>query len=83
MKMKSVFITLIMLLSFISLKAQPQEVNYSKVSDHIFRNYHPDSVALAKFCRIGCIFIKFKIDPQGEVVNLSFSGDADSNNVHY
>jgi hypothetical protein len=67
-----------MLLSFISLKAQPQEVNYSKVSDHIFHNYHPDSVALSKFCRIGCLFIKFKIDPQGEVVNLSFSGDADS-----
>lgn len=78
MKMKSVFITLITFLSFINLKAQPRELNYSKVSDHIFHNYHPDSAVLAKFCRIGCIFIKFKIDSHGEVANLSFSGDADS-----
>lgn len=78
MKMKSVFFTLTMLLGFIGVKAQPRELDYSKVSDHIFHSYHPDSTALAKFCRIGCIFIKFKIDPQGEVANLSFSGDVDS-----
>jgi hypothetical protein len=78
MKMKSVFITLITFLSFISLKAQPRELDYSKISDHIFHNYRPDSAALATFCRIGCIFIKFKIDPRGEVANLSFSGDVDS-----
>jgi len=78
MKMKSVFITLIMLLSFISMKAQPREFDYSKVSDHLSHNYHPDSAALATFCRIGCIFIKFKIDHQGDVANLSFSGDVDS-----
>lgn len=78
MKIKSVFITLIILLNFISLKAQPPEVNYSRVSDHISHNYHPDSAMVWKFCRFGSIFVKFNVTPSGDIANLSFGGDADS-----
>ena len=79
MKIKSILtIVLILLISSISLSAQKKDSSYIKVSNYIFRNYHPDSVALSKFCRIGCVFVRFKVSPQGEIANISFSGDADS-----
>jgi hypothetical protein len=76
--MKYTFFILIMLISTTTLLAQTKEPDYTKVSDDILLNYHPDSVALAKLCRIGCVFIKFKVNQQGNIVDLSFSGDADS-----
>ncbi len=66
------------LIGSISLSAQQRDLNYTKVSDCILLNYHPDSVALSKFCRIGTIFIKFKVNNQRDITNLSFSGDVDS-----
>src|ERR1700743_2050214 len=76
-RMKLILI-LVMLISTKSLLAQQQDSTYIKVSEHIFHNYHPDSVALSKFCRIGCLFIRFKVNKEGEIANLSFSGDVDS-----
>jgi len=80
-KANAFILTVLILLSPLILSAQVKAPDYPKIGDYIFHNYHPDSVALSKFCRIGCIFIKFKVDPQGEVANLSFSGDADSTTV--
>ena len=76
--MKIAFFFLMMLTCQVSLLAQTKEMNYPEIGDHIFKNYHPDSIALTKFCRIGCIFVKFKVNTQGEIANLSFSGDMDS-----
>lgn len=77
MKIKSI-LTVVLIICSISVSAQEKASSYIKVSDYIFHNYHPDSVALSKFCRIGCVFVRFKVSPQGEISNISFSGDADS-----
>ncbi|GGH20786.1 hypothetical protein [Mucilaginibacter phyllosphaerae] len=78
--MKNNLIILIIILSSpLVLSAQKKQVlNYNKVSGYIFKNYHPDSSALAKYCGIGCVFVKFKVSAQGKIINLSFSGDTDS-----
>ena len=74
----NLFLILLLLCSLNSL-AQTKETNYLKISELIGRNYHPDSIAISKFCRIGCIFVKFKVTPKGDIGDISFSGDVDSN----
>lgn len=72
-----IFIVLILVSSKV-VSAQTKASNYAKISGHIINNYYPDSIALAKFCRIGCIFIKFNVNQKGDIANVSFSGDTDS-----
>ena len=82
MKIKSILIIIIILISPIILSAQTKDLNIDQMGKHLmndlYNNYHPDSVALSKFCKIGCVFVKFKVNEQGEIANLSFSGDVDS-----
>ncbi|HEY8929914.1 MAG TPA: hypothetical protein VIM55_12020 [Mucilaginibacter sp.] len=58
--------------------AQVNGSYYSKISDYIHRNYHPDSNALVKSCKGGCLFLKFHINLRGEVSDISFGGDTNS-----
>ncbi|MDP9078437.1 MAG: hypothetical protein M3O71_13470 [Bacteroidota bacterium] len=70
----------ILLTSPIFLSAQPKILSDTQISARIQQglsnNYHPDSVALSRLCRRACIFIKFKVDRNKQIVNLSYSKDS-------
>ncbi|MDB5086839.1 MAG: hypothetical protein JWR09_833 [Mucilaginibacter sp.] len=72
----TIILTVLILVSPLILSAQTKDLNYTKVSDFILHNYHPDSATLSKLCRRACIFIKFKVDEKGLITNLSFSKDS-------
>ncbi|NHA06477.1 hypothetical protein G7092_21895 [Mucilaginibacter sp. HC2] len=80
MKIKSIFIISILLISSLGLSAQTRELNNVEISEHVnkclFNNYHPDSIILSKTCRRGCIFIKFRINKEGKISELAFSKDS-------
>jgi hypothetical protein len=71
---------LLLVLGGINSFAQNNGLTNNQIGQHvsncIWNNYSPDSVALKKTCRRACIFIKFNIDKQGRVANLSFSKDS-------
>lgn len=47
----------------------------SHVQLGIDRYYKPDSAAVAKICRLSCVFIRFSVTKNSKIKNLSFSGD--------
>ncbi|MDB5086841.1 MAG: hypothetical protein JWR09_835 [Mucilaginibacter sp.] len=71
---------LIPLISPLCLSAQFKTLSVDQISEHVEKNlrdnYHPDSVAVSKLCMQGCIFVKFNVDNQGRIANLSFSKDS-------
>ena len=75
---KRFLLTVFILTGSLVGSAQTKESPYAKIGDYILRNYRPDSIALAKYCRRGCIFVKFKVNQQGNMAGISFAGDADS-----
>jgi len=82
LRRNNIILILLLLVSPLILLAQTKDLNIDQIGKHLmndlYNNYHPDSVALSKFCKIGCVFVKFKVNEQGEIANLSFSGDVDS-----
>ncbi|MDB5086840.1 MAG: hypothetical protein JWR09_834 [Mucilaginibacter sp.] len=74
----NIILILLVLFSPLILSGQIKGLNYTKIGNYIIHNYRPDSAALSKFCRIGCIFIRFNVNQKGDIANLSFSGDTDS-----
>gem|GEM_PF-5666978 len=78
--MKTALSMLIILLSAFASLAQNNRLNNHQIGDRISNciniNYHPDSVSLKNTCRRACVFIKFNINKQGKVENLSFSKDS-------
>lgn len=71
---------LILFICPLCLSAQFKTLSVDKISVHIEKslrdNYHPDSVAVSKLCMQGCIFVKFNVNNQGRIANLSFSKDS-------
>ena len=77
MKIKLLLVISVMLVSYITLSAQSRSLNNNEISEHVsdclVKNYHPDSLDSAKCCRIGAVFIKFKVNPNGKITDLAFS----------
>ncbi|MEZ2338099.1 hypothetical protein AB6735_20790 [Mucilaginibacter sp. RCC_168] len=73
-------VILTILISHASLPAQTNKLSINQIGSHIgngiYHNYHPDSIEVSKLCRRACVFIKFKVDQKGHIVDLDFSKDS-------
>nr|WP_294943977.1 hypothetical protein [uncultured Mucilaginibacter sp.] len=76
------FVFLARLFCISEASAQKHVLSKKQVMQHvqtgIEKNFHPDSLLLSKFCRSSCIFIKFNVDANGYIKNITFSKDSTS-----
>jgi hypothetical protein len=43
------------------------------VENYIANNYHPDSSKITNVCQNSCVFIRFEISPEREIINIDFN----------